>query len=580
MGDVDTAPAPAASASASTPYSTSAASASSALGRGHTAAIVVVALLSHGLWLFNDGVFYDAWLEWAAGTYGKWKMLQGWFDDSGMPQVGWVHQVLMRSPSPQLTYALVGFGCWTLLGVLVARIAKGFGARDADATIAGCLVVASRVAVVGVSFIHAPYFMSLTALAGLCVVLVAEARAPVALSWRPLVRQRVVVYVLIFFASMMPSSLAACYAIGALVVVVDVLHGRRMMALIKRIDLMLIPALIFWWQRMFFPAQGGFSGHNKIKLGRQFERVLDTTVEAIFVDASAKALAAPVAVLVVGALCAAALASRGKASADVRRAAGTLAFALLWLVPAVFPYVVVNKAASMQRLFTWRHGMLILFLVPLAYVLVAYVVRRFRPLRLLWAGVAGVAIAGQGFSAAAIHTEWLGAAAKQRAIELQGRAAALSPTPEMVWVDDRVAYPANVRTISYELTGLVSRALGTLYAGALSLGSKSKVESFRIGYFWYYLLPGFRGDGPHAVLTVQPREQKPPTLSRIGLCYAAARLGCRGAAYANEMFVVSLTPTEPPPDWSAKVKEARQAEKARKRRERREARAHARADDE
>lgn len=522
--------------------------------------IVVVALLAHGLWLFNDGVFHDAWLDWAAGTYGKWDMMQRWFTDSGMPQVGWIHRVMMRSPAPQLSYALLSLGCFTATGLVVRTTARRLGASDVDAAVAGMLVVASRVACVGLSFIHAPYFMSLLALFVAGDRLVVDAQTP--FSGRALLAHRLALYALLFVMSMMPSTFATFYVFLLAAICLDLIRQKHPMALVKRLDLIALPVVLFLVQRRLFPAQSGYEGNNTIRPGRRLWVYAYRTIDGVFTDGAREALQAPVVVLVVGAVVVALLVLRGRKTADVRRFALGVLFSFGWMVAALVPYAVVGKGASAERIFTWRHGMLVFFVPAFVYVAVAFVARGAVVARVVWAAVAGVFVAGQAFTAARLHAEWLSRAVEQRAIVSQARAAPLTPMPEVVWVKDTVPDPRSTLTISYELTGMVSAALGALHAGALPASQKDNVDSYKIGYFRYFLLPDFRGDGPHATLTVAPRAGfRSDNLWSVGLGYAAARVRFAGADYANDLVDVSLTPTDPPANWSTKLKEVEEAQR-------------------
>ncbi len=523
-------------------------------------AIVVVALAAHGLWLFNDGVFYDAWLEWAAGTYGKWSMLQGWFDDSGMPQVGWLHRVLMRSPSPQFTYALVGFSCWAGVALLVRATARQLGATDGDATLAGMLVVAARVGCVGVSFIHAPYFIALFALGVAGHLFVIDAVAPSQPTVRAVVAHRAMLYVALFFISMMPSCFVAFYFFLFLLLVRKIITKRSARPLIYFLDLLILPALSFVAQRHWYPTQNGYEGNNTLGLGSRMTDVATQMINATLLDSGTEALAAPLWLLAVGAAVAAIIGWRSQRAPDGRRALIAVVFVAAWLAAALFPYAVVNKASQAGRMFTWRHGLLLAFAPAFFFLAVSFGARGWRVAHGAWAAVAGILIAGQAFTAAFIHSEWLAAAAKQRSIIIQARAAPLVPVPEVVWFADYMPTPHRSRTVSYELTGLVSAALGVLHAGALPWAKKNDIESYRIGYFWYYLLPEFRGDGPHATLTAVPRRPiNRNGLAGIGLDYAAARLAFSGDDFARDLLTVTLAPTEPPANWAAKVAEAERA---------------------
>jgi hypothetical protein len=531
-------------------------------------AICLTTLLAHGLWLLNDGVFYDAWLEWASGTYGKWEMLQRFFDDSGMPQVGWFHRVFMRSPSPPLTYALLGWGCWLTVGLLLRRLAmRWLGLDDLEASASAMLLVSSRIACIGVSFIHAPYFVAMASLFGLAHLLTIEADAQVINgSWW---RHRLGIHALMLLCSMMPS----CYTAIYLFIACAGLHGLVTRgwrhAMFTRIDLAIIPLATFWLQRKLAPTANGYAGNNTMnrhKLWRRLPKVMTNTFEATIVDVVRQAWQSPVTWWMLGGAialvcCIVMMRRRPFPKPRVRwKATALLMFMVAWTAAAIVPYALVKKMAVMASTFTWRHGLLVALLPSLGLLLLMVLVSRWSWLRVVVIVAVMGLVAGQSYTSLHIHGQWLSRAAKQRAAVEHVRVHPPTELPEVVWVDDYVPLPHAAKVVSYELTGWVSAVLGTLHAGALANASKSNVDAYRIGYFWYYLLPQFRGDGPHATLTIRARGPKmsKSNLDQVGFDYAKARLTGSTLAWLEQRFAVSLLPTSPPNNWAEKLEEARQ----------------------
>ena len=335
----------------------------------------------------------------------------------------------------------------------------------------------------------------------------------------------------------------------------------------RHFDLGVLPVVTFVLQKVLCPTKNEFSTYNAFKLSWGVIRIGVRSFDITVLGGIGRAVQEPLAVLVGGALIAVGIAAwplRDGRSAP-RRAALVAAFTLLWVVAAVLPYALVGKAPSGSQVWKWRHGLLVALTPGFAFLALAFLVRGTLAGRALLAAVAGSLLAGQACDAADVHAQWLARAAKQRAVVEQARASPLMPRPEVVWFDDQLPAANGVPMISYEYTGWTAAILDGLYAGGFRALMKGDVPAKNIAYFWYYLLPRFRGDGPHALLTIRSRigPVKPHELSAQGRAYAWARLRGAGSEYASSIVEATLASTAPPPDWDAKMKAARRLQRKR-----------------
>lgn len=102
--------------------------------------IFLTALLSHGLFLLNDGVYWDGWLLYTHLTDGDWESIRLWFFESGDPLRAYFHWAMRLFPDLVFGHRLVAFLSILGAAVLVYEIGHRFRFLSRAESVAVALV--------------------------------------------------------------------------------------------------------------------------------------------------------------------------------------------------------------------------------------------------------------------------------------------------------------------------------------------------------------------------------------------------------------------------------------------------------
>jgi hypothetical protein len=346
----------------------------------HYIAIVIYTLITHGLLLLNNGVYWDGWLMYTNLIEKNWNNIHTWLFESGAPISAYFHWVMGYLPTMIFSYKLVAFLSITLSGILVYTICNELRLLSRTESLFIALLSVSYPAFqVSVELVTIPY------LAYYCLFLLAcflALRSEKMDGFRHYCLR--VGSLALWVLSFTLNSLLVFYYGFLLVLILHARYSRNISPkhvftgfLPRRLDYVLLPLLYWVIARHFFPPHGLYSDYNQLS----FSPLGIATVYALFVinavyaqlnNALKNLLNYPAFVLAIllGLLwaCSTHLLDSIRFLDKKVNSYALLLFGFVLLALAIFPYAVVGKAASAQGWET-RHALLVA--LPIAIILVA-----------------------------------------------------------------------------------------------------------------------------------------------------------------------------------------------------------------
>ena len=344
--------------------------------RYHYIIIVAYALVTHGLLLLNDGVYWDDWL-----LHTNWSNLYSLFAGSGgIPTTAYFHWLMGYLPHTIFCYKLVAFLSITFSGILVYSICNELKFTSRTESLFVALLSLSYPAFqVSMASINTPspfyYFVFLLA----CFLALRSERK----SGVPRYSLRVGALAL-WFLSFTVNSLLVFYYGFLLVLILQAKQSQNMSVkhvftkfLLRRLDYVLLPVLYWVVARVFFPHYGLNSDENQFSLSllgitSVYETFIKNAIYAQTSIAVKNMLVYPTIFLSLGLLaviwiCSIIL-SRTRNLPSPKVATRTfLFFGVVLLALGIFPYAAVGKAASVHEWET-RHALLVA--LPMAVIFV------------------------------------------------------------------------------------------------------------------------------------------------------------------------------------------------------------------
>lgn len=410
--------------------------------------IVVVALISHGLLLLNDGVYWDGWLIHNAIKAKRWDDLYLWFIEQGSPSGYYFHWLLGHLPGGIFAYKLLAFVSILFSAILIYRIClvSGF-LSPAESLVAALVSLLYPGFQVAIELINVPYPLFFCFfLCGALIALKSErtkGTAHYALRGAALG---------VFILSFNVKSLLVFYY-GFLLLFFLIARRENRFGLtelltkysLRRLDLVVLPVLYWIANNYLFPTQGWGAEYNKISFPSwrpgTFLRFL---INAVYLQTneSLKHLTDnPVLLLMVmlGALWLYLL-FRVSSTAFFKPNTDSyilLAFGLLLLFLGMFPYAVVGKPATVHG---WdsRHALLIA--VPVGVILVAVIrlaLNEDGKISKFGFALIAVLLLGFGMSTITNYVAWQARWIKDRSVMVNLATAQNTQGISVFWVDDQ-----------------------------------------------------------------------------------------------------------------------------------------------
>jgi len=495
--------------------------------------IGVMAILSHGLLLLNDGMYWDGWLLDNHLAEDDWAEVNKWATNSGMPAIGYFYWALKLVGIASF-YKIVAFIALFVSALLVFKICletKWLTKVEATGIALLSLVYPAYQTAVEMSTFRYLVFYCIFLYVILQLWKTIRVEAPLVLTpWR-----RLLLLLLLFFSFNL-NSLLVFYFPLILTLFWSLKESNAHLswtAVLKKhvpskLDFIAVPFIFFAIKNIFSPTSGVYANYNKLNLnpaslGTHVGTYIENALVGQFEVALSGLLAHPFLLLLIFALTYLAYAKYQPETNETENPPGDtpaillVAFAGLLLVSAIFPYAAVAQSPSLEGWHT-RHALLAS--LPVALLVVSLL----RPMWFIFAGQARGAMDGRfaalligvlllaSFSLSTISTyiSWQARAVKDKAI-----IGILADTPilkgiSVFWVDDQ--YPLGGERLYrfYEWAGMLKKAWG----GESRIGFQTQgysTESLAIyGNFYTKsnLLSEFEPTGCQAGLTIRQNVDK------------------------------------------------------------------------
>lgn len=348
----------------------------------HYIVIFLAASFAHAIMLLNDGVFADGWLLYSMLKHRDWEVVQSWFLEASMPASLYLHWSLAHLPNFVFWYRVLSFSIIVAAGCVVYLIGNSTGFVSRSESLAIAVIAATypayTVATVLVWVASDLYLLFFLVAAYLAIKSIQTAGLKSVLL-------RISALVL-FLVSFIVNSLLVFY-FGFLCLFLLVLYTTRLKGLpfrqlvtrlgIYHLDFLLWP-FVYWMLRpVFFPRHGLYTTYNEFQLSASsflthtlhfFDGGIRQCLSAVITFYLSRPDILLVLLLVSFWLYA--MLQIGSARFAARsQPYGLLAFGVVLLSVAIFPYVAVGK--SPQGNFSNRHSLLLE--LPMSIIIVAAV---------------------------------------------------------------------------------------------------------------------------------------------------------------------------------------------------------------
>jgi hypothetical protein len=513
--------------------------------------IVATALLANGLLLVNDGVFWDAWIYHTNLLDGRPDLVLAAHLEAGVPMRG-LYQVALGSlgVDPSLLNRVVGFLAILGGGLLTYRLAlRERVMSDGEALFVASFVVAYPALETAVSDVVVPLILSQTlVLAAVWISCEAQRYTGIAhASMRALTVVTLVLAfehkaMLAFFLGLVPLAVLAAAKRYPFKVAIARLVSQRA-------ELIAVPFVYYAAASALLPQRGFYAGEYSIGEFARMPRIAGRFA-VVTLDQLSEALHAvqrwPLAALVLIGL-PSFLRSVPRQRIGDRHAFLLLGAALLWLLAATLPYILINRSPAVRG---WEARHLLPVATPLAIALVA----ASRPIRDRLRGhahhaarlLAAALVVGLLMFQVSEHASWLGRWAKDRAT-----IAALAERPELraysvFFVVDEDRIGGSYYYEFYEWAGIFEAAWGSQRWYGTDGIDPGALERDRKYFGAFYLLSEADVDGCRAELMVRRAR---PGLDAIdlGFMYALRRFGGDESGVLDGLEAVEAIPQSAPP---------------------------------
>lgn len=500
--------------------------------------IGVMALLSHGLLLLNDGMYWDGWLLDNHLAEGDWGEVNKWASDSGMPAIGYFYWGLQMVGLATF-YKIIAFIALFVSALFVFRIcleSKWVTKVEATGIALLSLVYPAYQTTVEMSTFRYLVFYCMFLYVILQLWKTTRFEAPLVLTlWR-----RILLLLILFFSFNL-NSLLVFYFPLMLALFWGIKRSNAHLSWTEvlkkhvpgKLDFIALPFIFFAIKKIFSPTSGVYANYNQLNLnpasiGTHVGTYVQNALVGQFDAALSGLISHPFLLLLLFVLTYLAYTKyEPEVGATVDQVAHDqpgdtpavllAGFAGLLLVGAMFPYAAVGQSPSLQGWHT-RHALLASLPVAL------FVVSLLRPMWFIFSGQARGAMDGRfaalligvlllvAFSLSTISTyvSWQARAVKDKAIMT-----VLADTPilkgtSVFWVDDQ--YPLGGERLYrfYEWAGMLKKAWGGESRVGFQLQgySMESLGMFRGFYTKSNLLSEFEPSGCQVGLTIRQNVVK------------------------------------------------------------------------
>lgn len=446
--------------------------------------IGVVAVLSHGLLLLNDGTYWDEWLLGSYLAEDNWKEVNAWATESGMPVIGyfyWALKLLGLFPF----YKIIALATLFILAVLVFKLCSEFNwLTRLEALGVAVLSLAYPAYQTSIELSTFRYLVFYCAFLFVILQLLRSTRAETPLQLTP---WRRVLLLVILFISFNLNSLLVFYFPLLFVVFwqIKCAHSLSWVEVAKtqllgKLDFIALPFIFYAIKKIFSPAYGVYAGYNELNLDPASvgAHLGHYTKNALYgqIDASLSGLFAyPLVILFLLPLTYLACVKYQRAapgSNDVVQVKpiplyGLLFFGVALLLCGMLPYAAVGLSPTLTG---WNTRHALLAGLPVAFLIVTL-------LRPLWIvqpagsqeGMVGrfvalftvvILVAAFSLSTASYYVSWQARAVKDKAIMADLAEVALLKNFSVFWINDQ--YPLGGERLYrfYEWAGMFKKTWG------------------------------------------------------------------------------------------------------------------------
>jgi len=499
--------------------------------------IGVMALLSHGLLLLNDGMYWDGWLLDNHLAEDDWGEVNKWATDSGMPAIGYFYWGL-NLVGLATFYKIIAFIALFVSALLVFKISiesKWVTKVEATGIALLSLVYPAYQTAVEMSTFRYLVFYCMFLYVILQLWKTARDEAPVLTPWRR------ILLLSILFISFNLNSLLVFYFPLMLALFWGIKRSNAHLSWAEvlkkhvpaKLDFIALPFVFFAIKKIFSPTSGVYANYNQLNLnpasiGKHVGTYIENALVGQFDAALSGLMHHPFLLLLLFVATYLAYAkyapeAAGIVSPDPHDHPGDtpaimlFAFAGLLLASAIFPYAAVGQSPSLEGWST-RHALLAS--LPVALLIASLL----RPMWFIFAErprgvmdgrfaallIGVLLLAAFSLSTISTYVSWQARAVKDKAIMT-----VLADTPilkgtSVFWVDDQ--YPLGGERLYrfYEWAGMLKKTWG----GESRIGfqlqgySMESLGMFRGFYTKSNLLSEFDPAGCQAGLTIRQNVVK------------------------------------------------------------------------
>lgn len=488
---------------------------------GHFIIIGLFSLLTHGLLLLNDGVYWDGWLIYTALIEKNWTVLNLWFTESGgLPLTLYLHWFLGYFPGVVFGYKLIAFLSITLSGILVYLVCDKLRIFTCKESLLIVLLSLSYPAFqVSIGLITLPYlvFYCLFLLACLFAVKSEEVKGiPSHYFMRA--------FSLILFALSFSINSLLVFYFGFFFILVHYIQRKWNLSSFKdvftkilprRLDYAILPFLYWVIIKFFFPAHGLYANYNQISFSplRIIYIYIIFAKNAVYAqlnEALVGLINMPVLLLLglLAAYCAYVIFSlNDKVLFGQKLKPYSLLFCgFMLLLLGIFPYAVVGKSPSIHGWGT-RHALLVV--LPMAIVIVNFGHMLFGNKKgsISKIGFSFLVIFVLAFSISTItyYISWQARWVKDRSIMTNLADFDKEKDISILWINDQFPLGGENNYQFYEWSSMFKTVWGD--ESHIGLDSKNHRSGFPVDYGCFfnkrYNLSNFDPDGSQAELTIR-----------------------------------------------------------------------------
>ncbi len=496
----------------------------------HYLVIGLVALITHGLIVLNDGVYADGWLIYRFLEEKNWSSLSTLFVQAGLPLFLPLHWFMGSLPNFVLAYHVAALACLAASGLLIYEIGylTGYVSRQDSLLIALLSLTYPAFQVAGEIDIFPYVFASCLFWLGVLLALLAEHRDKLA---HYVLR---IGALICFFLSFGVNSFLVFYFGFLLLLALAVRRWKSLSMgatltrlLPRRLDYILLPFLYWILKEILFPRYGVYADYNRFTfslpvLSIRLFSFLYNGVYAQFNGALQELLNQP-ALGLLGMLAVLwAATTFSKAAVDpAAKPYALFGYGALLLGLGIFPYIAVGLAPG-QTGFSTRHSLLLSLPVALVIVATGRLLFSAPPTGFSHLGWIFLTVLLLGFGSSTIfhYLDWQARWAKDRSLMTNLRRLDGAGKYSVYWVDDQYPLGGEDTYRFYEWSAMFKEVWGDETRIGLDqrYSTPNDLTDLKTYFTRSYILSQFDPAGCQAKLTIQPGAS-PPTPAKLAVEY-------------------------------------------------------------